>query len=74
MDQLIKITRQKAGKNIEEVKPKYELIESHSGCRTFVNIAYAFGMSESTIKYITGFSNDIVKIYLNKDVISIKAT
>ncbi len=71
--QLIKITRQKAGKDIEEVRPKYELIASHSGRRTFVNIAYAFGMSDSTIKYITGFSDDVMKIYLNRDVISKKA-
>jgi integrase len=73
MTQKIKITRQKAGNDIEEVKPKYELIASHSGRRTFVNIAYANGMSESTIKYITGFSDDVMKIYLNKDVISKKA-
>ena len=73
MNQLIKVTRQKAGKDIEEVKPKYELIASHSGRRTFVNIAYAFGMSESSIKYITGFSDDVMKIYLNRDVISKKA-
>jgi len=73
MTQLIKITRQRAGKDIEEVKPKYELIASHSGRRTFVNIAYEFGMSESTIKYITGFSDDVMKIYLNRDVISKKA-
>jgi len=73
MTQLIKITRQKAGKDIEEVRPKYELIASHSGRRTFVNIAYAFGMSESTIKYITGFSADVMMIYLNRDVISKKA-
>jgi len=74
MTQLIKVTRQKAGKDIEEVKPKYELIASHCGRRTFVNIAYANGMSESTIKYITGFSDDVMKIYLNRDVISKKAT
>jgi len=73
MTQLIKTTRQRAGKDIEEVKPKYELIASHSGRRTFVNIAYAYGMSESTIKYITGFSDDVMKIYLNRDVISKKA-
>ena len=73
MNHSIKITRQKAGKDIEEVKPKYELIASHSGRRTFVNIAYTYGMSESTIKYITGFSDDVMKIYLNRDVISKKA-
>lgn len=52
-------------KTITEFKPKHELIGTHTGRKTFINLAYERGLSIEDIKAITGITQEkTVKRYL----------
>lgn len=54
IDDMVVITTHKNNKQIEENKPKYELISSHTARRTFVTRLRKRGISDSEIMQITG--------------------
>lgn len=51
------ITYYKADKRIDEIYPKYELITTHAGRRTFICNALALGIAPETIMRWTGHSD-----------------
>ncbi len=54
IDELTKITKYSGSKTIEAVKPKYELIASHFGRKTFITLSLERGMRPETLMKITG--------------------
>lgn len=58
IDQPINVTRYSGGNAIQDTKPKYELITSHTARKTFTTNSLIFGMSESVVKKITGHKKD----------------
>lgn len=61
-----KIVNVIGNKRIEEVKPKYELISSHTARKTFITLSLQKGMSTEAIKKISGHTSDSeFKKYLN---------
>lgn len=57
LDKPTQITYYKADKRVEEIYPKYELITTHAGRRTFICNALALGISPETIMQWTGHSD-----------------
>lgn len=53
----IKTAYYKGGKRIEEIKPKYDLISSHTGRRTFICNALLMGILPITVMEWTGHSD-----------------
>lgn len=54
IDELIKIVKYKGSNRIEVVKPKYELVSTHTARRTFVTLSLEKGMRPETVMEITG--------------------
>jgi len=54
IDTPITVTKYTGGEVLQETKPKYELITSHTARKTFTTNSLIFGMSESVVKRITG--------------------
>lgn len=54
IDEPIKKVYYRGSKRIEEIKPKYELISSHVGRRTFVTLSLEKGMRPEVVMTITG--------------------
>ena len=57
IDEPIKSTHYEGNKRIDEVKPKYELVGTHCGRRTFICTALAKGIPPSVIMKWTGHSD-----------------
>ncbi|MDO4707476.1 MAG: tyrosine-type recombinase/integrase [Porphyromonadaceae bacterium] len=65
LDKPTQITYYKADERIEEIHPKYELITTHAGRRTFICNALALGINPETIMQWTGHSDyDAMKPYI----------
>lgn len=58
INSLVTVTNYSGGKLIEETRPKYELITSHTARKTFATNSLIFGMSETSVKRITGHKKD----------------
>jgi len=57
LDTLITITYFKGSERIDEVYPKYELLGTHAGRRTFICNALALGISPQTVMKFSGHSS-----------------
>lgn len=57
IDELIRITYYKGAERIDEVIPKYKLLGTHSGRRTFVCTALSLGISANVVMKWTGHSD-----------------
>ena len=57
IDEPIKSTHYEGNKRIDEVKPKYELVGTHCGRRTFICTALAKGIPPSVVMKWTGHSD-----------------
>ena len=57
LDALITITYFKGSERIDEIYPKYELLSTHAGRRTFICNALALGIAPQTVMKFTGHSN-----------------
>jgi integrase len=58
IDTLVMVTNYSGGKLIQETKPKYQLITAHTARKTFATNSLIFGMSETSVKRITGHKKD----------------
>ena len=57
IDSPIKITHYEGNKRVDEVRPKYELIGTHTGRRTFICTALAKGIPPTVVMKWTGHSD-----------------
>lgn len=57
LDAPIKLTHYEGNKRVDEVRPKYELIGTHTGRRTFICMALAKGIPPSVVMKWTGHSD-----------------
>lgn len=57
IDTPTKITRYKGAERIEVVKPKYELVSTHTARRTFVTLSLEKGMRPEVVMSITGHND-----------------
>lgn len=57
IDESIKSTHYEGNKRVDEVHPKYELIGTHCGRRTFICTALAKGIPPSVVMKWTGHSD-----------------
>ena len=57
IDDIITITKYRGAEKIEYAFPKYELISSHTGRRTFCTLSLQKGMRPETVMKITGHKN-----------------
>lgn len=57
LDNLITITYFKGSKRIDEVYPKYSLLGTHAGRRTFICNALALGIAPQTVMKFTGHAD-----------------
>ena len=57
LDAPIKITHYEGNKRVDEVKPKYELIGTHTGRRTFICLALSKGIPPTVVMKWTGHSD-----------------
>ena len=57
IDEPIRLTSYKGNQRIDEVKPKYELIGTHTGRRTFIVHALSRGIPPSVVMKWTGHSD-----------------
>lgn len=57
IDEKIKLTYYEGNKRFDEVKPKYELVGTHTGRRTFICTALAKGIPPSIVMKWTGHSD-----------------
>lgn len=65
LDDVLIIEKFCGAKRIEIVKPKYNLIATHTGRRTFITLSYEKGMKPEIIMKITGIKKwDTLKKYL----------
>ncbi|MBO6830108.1 MAG: tyrosine-type recombinase/integrase [Muricauda sp.] len=58
IDQPTTITRYIGNRRLDQTKPKYELITSHTARKTFVTNSLILGMNERVLKNITGHNDD----------------
>ncbi len=58
IDQEILVKRSKAGKRIEEVRPKYELITSHTARRSFATNFFQLGLPAVSLMRVTGHATE----------------
>jgi len=54
IDEPVKVVKQIGNKRIEEIKPKYELITSHTARRTFITLTLKKGILPETVMQISG--------------------
>ena len=54
IDEPTEIIKYVAGKRIEKTVPKYELLSSHTGRRTFITLSLEKGMRAETVMKISG--------------------
>lgn len=56
----------KKGRRVTETRPKYELLSSHAGRRTFIVTALSFGVAPAVVMKITGHSTfDAMRPYID---------
>ena len=74
IDEPIRLTNYKGNQRIDEVRPKYELIGTHTGRRTFIVNALSRGIAPNVVMKWTGHSDyKAMKPYI--DIVdSIKAS
>ncbi|MBX3045234.1 MAG: site-specific integrase [Candidatus Kapabacteria bacterium] len=53
----IQLTYNIGSERIDEIKPKYELISSHTGRRTFITLSLRRGLLEDVIMQVSGHTN-----------------
>ncbi|WP_127023594.1 site-specific integrase [Flagellimonas beolgyonensis] len=58
IDELICTTRYIGQRRVDQTRPKYELITSHTARKTFVTNSLILGMNERVLKNITGHKDD----------------
>lgn len=57
IDEPVKLTHYEGNKRVDEVRPKYELVGTHTGRRTFICSALAKGIPPSVVMKWTGHSD-----------------
>lgn len=57
IDTLVKVTRFRGSERLEEIKPKYQLISTHTARRTFVTLCLEKGLRPEVVMSITGHKN-----------------
>lgn len=66
IDEAIHIVFYRGGQRVEETKPKYDLISSHTGRKTFICTALSHGVSPNIVMKWTGHSSyDAMKPYID---------
>ena len=53
----VQLTYNIGDKRVDEIKPKYELISSHTGRRTFITLSLRKGLLEDVIMQVSGHTN-----------------
>ena len=65
IDTPVNTTRYIGNKRVDKVRPKYELITSHTARKTFVTNSLILGMKEMVVRNITGHKDEkSFKIYV----------
>ena len=58
MNENVTLSYFKGGKHKEEVKQRWQLVQSHTARRTFATLAYERGTPLAAIRAITGHADD----------------